>query len=241
MTLKRNFKLALKKTFPRPVYKYLERKNKYLGERNKILNFLEVDVLFDVGANVGLYGHSVRHHGFRGKILSFEPQKNAFDKLKDLSSGDGLWSVFNYGLGSENSSAKINISANSVSSSILKSGSNLQDICPDADYIGTETIEIKRLDEVAAEICKPEDNFFVKVDTQGFELQVVQGAGKVLDQIVGFQLEMSLIELYQGEKTILEIINYMDEIGYRIATIEPGWNDPKTGFAMQLDGIFVKK
>jgi len=241
MTLSKNFKLALKKKFPRPVYSYLDRKQKYVRERNKIFNYLNANVLFDVGANVGLYAHSVRHHGFSGKILSFEPQTKAFKELEKFAINDLLWDVYNFALGSENQKSQINISVNSVNSSILDSGKILQNICPQADYIDTESIEIRRLDDFAKELCKPSDRLFVKVDTQGYELEVVEGCLGCLDQIVGFQLEMSLFELYRDEKTFLEIANYMDKIGYRIANIEPGWTEPKTGFSMQLGGIFVKK
>lgn len=241
MTLTKNFKLALKKAFPRPVYSYLERKNKYLRERNKIINYLGTTLLFDVGANIGLYAHSVRHHGYGGRIISFEPQSKAFSTLKKFAESDNLWEVFNLALGKENRKSQINISSNSVSSSILNSSSNLSKICPEAEYIGTENIEIRRLDDFSGEFRNSNEKIFVKVDTQGFELEVVEGCMNILDKIVGFQLEMSLVELYNGEKTITEIISFMDNIGYRIATIEPGWNDPKTGFAMQLDGIFVKK
>jgi FkbM family methyltransferase len=241
MILSKSFKLALKKKFPRPVYSYLDRKQNYVRERHKILNHLNANVLFDVGANIGLYAHSVRHHGFSGRILSFEPQTKAFKELEKFADNDGLWEVFNFALGNENKKSQINISANSVSSSILDISARLHNVCPQAGYIDSESIEIRRLDDFATELCNKEDKIFVKADTQGYEFEVVEGCLGCLDQIVGFQLEMSLIELYRNEKTFLDIVTFMDKIGYRIATIEPGWNDPKTGYCMELDGIFVKK
>jgi hypothetical protein len=57
---------------------------------------------------------------------------------------------------------------------------------------------------------------------------------------VGFQIELSFIELYKGEKNILDMIIYLNNLGYKLVYIEPGWNNQETGFGVQVDGIFVK-
>jgi len=241
MDFKQNFKTSLKRHFPGPVYSYLGNKNKYLGERNKIFKHLEIDVLFDVGANVGFYAHVVRNTGFNGKIVSFEPQKVAFNKMLRLSDNDDNWIVRNFGLGAENKITEINISSNSVSSSILENVSLLNQLCHEAEYTGKESIEIKRFDSIVDEFCSFEDNLFVKIDTQGYEYEVIEGCLGCLDRIKGFQLELSFMELYKGERTYLDMILYMKNLGFELVKIEPGWNDPLSGDAVEIDGIFVKK
>lgn len=240
MNFKTKSKLFLKNTFPNIVYKYLAKKNPYLIERNNIFNHLGIDTIFDVGANIGLYAHTVRNLGFKGKIVSFEPQNSAFDSLKNLARKDSNWFVRNYALGSENTSSSINISHNSISSSILDQADVLNDFCPDAAYIDKQTIDIKRLDDIISEFCDSNSKVFVKIDTQGFEKEVILGSQKVLRNILAFQLELPLIEIYKNENTFFELIDLMKSINYRLVKIEPGWSDPKTGYTVEVDGIFIK-
>lgn len=236
-----SFKLFLKQNFPSIVYPILSRKNPYLAERDKIIRNLGAKVVIDVGANVGLYAHTVRNVGFAGKMISFEPLTEAFQVLKKISLEDSDWDVYNFALGDENQEAIINISQNSVSSSILESDENLNKLCPQAEYSSTEIITIKRLDSIIDDVCPPDAKLFVKIDTQGFEPQVVNGCLGCLDRIVAFQLEIPLMELYKGELTFTDIIKFMDNVGYKLVKIEPGWNDPNTGYSAEIDGIFVKK
>ena len=241
MDSKQRIKLKLKQYFPRLVYSYLGFKHKYHSERIKILKNLNVDVVFDVGANVGLYAHAIRHNGFNGKIVSFEPQKDAFQQLEYFSNNDNNWIAVNYALGADNTNSEINISENSVSSSILDNSKNLDILCPEAKFTKKETIEIKRLDTVIDDFCNQNDKLFVKIDTQGYETEVINGSFGCLDRIMGFQLELTFIELYKNEKTFLDMIQFMNSIGYELVNIGEGWNDGKTGYAIQIDGIFAKK
>ncbi len=241
MNFKQNIKASIKKYFPGLVYSYLRNKHKYHSERIKILKNSNINVVFDVGASIGLYAHAIRNNGYDGKIVSFEPQKDAFNKIQYLASGDNNWLQRNYALGAENTITEMNISTNSVSSSILEDTNTLNQLCPEAGYTRKETIEIKRLDSIVDEFCKKGDNLFVKIDTQGYEMSVIEGSKNCLDLIKGFQLELSFMELYKGEKTFLDMLLYMKNLGYELVNIEDGWNDPKTGFAVEIDGIFIKK
>lgn len=241
MNLSQSFKLNLKKYFPSLVYAYLRKKNPYLKDRMKIIETLGINVILDVGANIGLYGHAMRHYNFKGKIISFEPQTEAFKIAEKLASSDGNWIAKKYGLGSENTSTYINLSENCVSSSILDNEKILNELNKGTTFVGKEQIEIKRIDSIINEFCSAEDNVFVKIDTQGYELEVINGCLGCLDRIKGFQLELSFFVLYKNEKTFVDMIGILDNLGYKLANIEPGWNDFKTGFAIEVDGIFVKK
>jgi FkbM family methyltransferase len=235
------FKITLKKYFPGIIYPILGRKNSYLYDRSKILEHLKIDTLFDIGANIGQYGHTIRHFNFNGKIVSFEPMKNAFENLKSLSENDSNWLVRNYGLGDSDTELTINISENSVSSSLLEDKPKLGEMVPATRYIAKEKVVIKRLDSIIDEFCDADSKLFVKIDAQGFEPKILDGCKGCMDRILGFQLELPFIELYKGEKTFFEMTNLMDTFGFKLIALEPGWNDPKTGFAVEVDGIFVKK
>jgi hypothetical protein len=81
----------------------------------------------------------------------------------------------------------------------------------------------------------------VKIDTQGYEKNVIDGATASLDKIKVFQLEMSIFPLYENEMLYLDMIQYLDNKGFQLFTLENGFSDPKTGQLLQLDGIFVNK
>jgi hypothetical protein len=80
----------------------------------------------------------------------------------------------------------------------------------------------------------------VKVDTQGSELAVLAGAGDEMDRVLGFQLELSLVPLYESQPLIDELIGAARAMGFRPVAMEPDFFDPATGELLQADGIFFR-
>lgn len=67
-----------------------------------LIDFLEnrrVSVVYDVGANVGQFGLALRRRGYRGRIVSVEPVKDAFDRLKQIAAADGNWEATRCAIG----------------------------------------------------------------------------------------------------------------------------------------------
>lgn len=210
----------------------------YFG-RSIILKDLNIDLVLDVGANEGQYAKSMRRIGYEGRIISFEPLKVAFLKLQKASSSDHLWIVNNYALGNENINSSINISSNSYSSSIMEMTNFHKSASKESAYIDKQNIEIKTLDSIFAGLSKGALNILLKIDTQGFEKNVLLGSLQSLSSLSAIQLEVSMVELYQGEDIFLEIINFLDSINFKVVSIEPGFFDKKTGFMLQCDLICV--
>lgn len=121
---------------------------------------------------------------------------------------------------------QINVAGNSFSSSILPMESLHLDCAPESRYIGKESIEVKTLDSVFHEICRPDANVYLKVDTQGFEEKVLEGAKHSLPKIAAVQLEMSISRMYSGELLIADMINLMRDKGYTLVSLEDGFCDP---------------
>ena len=84
-------------------------------------------------------------------------------------------------------------------------------------------------------------NIFLKIDTQGFEENVLLGGRRSLKKIKLIQIEVSLEELYKGEKLFLQMCILMDELGFKVISLEPGFYSKNTGFLLQSDILFVKK
>jgi len=90
-------------------------------------------------------------------------------------------------------------------------------------------------------LVKPNDNVLLKIDVQGFERNVLEGAKESLKKIIGVQVEMSVIGMYEGELTYLEMIDYLAQYGFVLYSFENGFFNNDTGQLYQVDGIFFKK
>jgi FkbM family methyltransferase len=199
-----------------------------------------INKILDIGANTGIYGMEMRKFGYSGEIISFEPLTDAFKELSKNSKKDKKWRIQNYAIGDFDGETIINISKNSVSSSILEILPEHYEKEKNAKYIDKEKIKICKLDTVYTDFYKPGDKVFLKIDTQGYEKNVLDGARKSIPYISGLQVELSLVSLYIGSSLFLEMIEYINSFGFTLCSVENGFYDEKTGRLMQLDGIFFR-
>ena len=216
-------------------------KEVFLKRRVLLLDHYGIDLVLDVGANTGRYGREMRKHGYKGGIVSFEPLNEALIKLKEKAAEDPLWVVEECALGDREGEMLINISGNSVSSSILEMLPIIPEVVPRAAYVGTQKIRVKPLDAVFPKYWNSTSSVFLKIDTQGYEKRVLEGAMDSLRHIKGIQLEVSLVPLYEGETLLHEILPYALDLDYTLMSIEPGFHDSATGRLFQADLIFFKE
>lgn len=161
--------------------------------------------------------------------------------MKKASLKDNNWLVNNYALGNEDIKSMINVAGNSFSSSILNMLPTHLKSEPESIYIAQEEIEIKKIDSIFNSFCNKEDRVMIKIDTQGYEKNVIDGATESLNNIKIIQLEMSILPLYENEILFIEMINYLDKKGFQLFSLENGFSDLTTGQLLQVDGIFVQK
>jgi FkbM family methyltransferase len=209
-----------------------------LARRALLLRTYGIETVLDVGANAGQYGRQLRDIGYRGSIISFEPLHDAYAELQNRASADAAWQAFNVGLGRQNGSAQINVAANSYSSSVLGMLPAHLEAAPQSAYRGREEIEVRTLDSMLPRLCPQPRRMWLKIDTQGFERYVLDGAEASLRRIDTVQLEMSLLPLYDGEASFLELYEHLLRRGYEMVSIEPGFVDTRSGRLLQVDGIF---
>ena len=211
-----------------------------IGRRARLLHALDIDLVVDVGANVGQFGCEIRAAGYAGLILSIEPLSDAYDSLRARADRDGAWMTMQCALGESGSTSTIHIAGNSASSSLLEMLPDHERAAPETHYIGRETVSVRRLDSILDEHEALGERLYLKIDVQGYELAVLRGAGAHLGTVAAIQLELSLAELYADAPTAPEVDSIVTEAGYRLAGIEPGFTDPGTGRLLQMDGIYVR-
>jgi len=205
------------------------------------LERFEVDVVLDVGANVGQFAREIRAFGFAGRIVSFEPLADAHRRLCEAAAGDGAWQVHpRCAIGDRDGEVTINVSANSVSSSLLPITGAHVGAAGASAYVGRETVPLLRLDAMAAAYLAAARNPFLKIDTQGFEWQVLDGAQGSLPRLRGVLCELSLVELYEGQHLWLEVIDRLGSAGFTLWNLQPGFADPRDGRTLQIDAVFFR-
>ena len=214
-------------------------RNPYLVTLVKTLDWLGVDTVIDVGANIGQYGSGIRASGFRGRIISCEPLPDAFAQLDHRAARSPRWTALNTAVGAETGTIEVNVSANSYSSSALP----VTDACllaaPKSRVVRSAQAPLTTVQQlVAMQHVKPEQTL-LKVDTQGYEAAVLDGAGDLLREFAAVQLELSLVELYEGQALFYELDERLRNNEFVLFSLEPGFSDPATGRMLQCDGLFL--
>ena len=206
----------------------------------KLLRHHRVDAVIDVGANTGQYAQVLRERGYAGRIVSYEPLSAAHEVLVRNAASDPKWTVApRCAVGDCDGEVDINVSQNLVSSSILSLNEQHVAAAPDSRFVSRERVPLVRLDSVAADLGEAR-RAFLKIDTQGFEGPVIDGASGVLVRIQGMQLEMSLASVYVGQILLADMVLKLATLGFELHALFPGHSDPVSGRLLQADGVFFR-
>ncbi|WP_371345967.1 FkbM family methyltransferase [Ancylobacter sp. IITR112] len=172
---------------------------------------LKINCVLDVGANQGQYAKELRAIGYKGLIVSFEPLAREFSNLEAAFKNDSNWIGYNVALGSLNETRSINIPKLTVMSSLL------EPVVNKVKY-ETESVEIVRLDEIINKIGKINDGsrIFLKMDTQGFDVEVFKGAAGCMSRIFGLQSELSVFPLYKNMPDYRESLDVYESAGFAL-------------------------
>jgi FkbM family methyltransferase len=201
----------------------------------------KVDLIFDVGANIGQFGRQLRNAGYGGRIVSFEPLTAARNHLLVTSNNDPLWEIApQAAIGNEDGEIEIHVAGNSVSSSVLDMLDAHASAAPGSAYVGCEKVPLRRLDTIAPDYLHPDATLFIKIDTQGYEDRVLQGAHNLLARAVGLQLELSLVPLYDGQRLYDEMIVQLKALGFDLWAMTPAFIEPTNGRLLQVDATFFR-
>jgi FkbM family methyltransferase len=210
----------------------------------RLLNHFGVDCVFDVGANTGQYATMLRRKArFRGRIISFEPIPEAAAAIRRKAKGDALWTVEELALADTSEPRLFNVMAGSEFSSLS---------APRHDEVTrfaamnrpVRSIEVQTETLANAFPClQAQYGFkrpFLKMDTQGFDLAVLRGAGDVLQKFIGFQSELSIRRLYEEAADFRDAITFYQSLGFDLSAFVPN-NAGHFPALIEIDCIMVRR
>lgn len=222
----------------------------YAGER-QLLELLSgatrvdppIDLVVDVGANAGQFGQGIRQLGYRGSLLSFEPQAKLVEGLRAFTAADDQWEVAQLALGESEGVADLHIAASSDFSSLKQP--NIEGERRYGDHIrteGTEPVRVCRLDSLTDSYAALETarSIFLKIDTQGHDMAVLEGASGILDRVTLLQMEVAGIPIYHGVPRIAESLARVAELGFLLTGIFAINVDHESGALVEADARFVR-
>jgi FkbM family methyltransferase len=198
-----------------------------------------IDTVLDVGANVGQFATQLRRAGYAGRIVSVEPLSGAFAELRRRAEDDKRWDVVNAAVGGSGSTATIHVAGNSFSSSLLPMTDKHATAAPGSEAVGTEEVAMVGVPELLDRHTVDVTHALLKIDTQGYEGEVLDSAGPLVDRFAAIQLELSFVELYAGQPLYDELVDRMRAAGLTLWSMETGFSDQE-GRLMQVDGLFVR-
>jgi FkbM family methyltransferase len=214
--------------------------NTLAARRVRFINQLRVNLVLDVGANVGQYSEELRRAGYKGRLVSFEPLTVPFRRLQAFAGRTGNHQCIQAAVGRTDGTTDIHVSENFVSSSLLPVLDESVKECPESRAVGVETVRLCRLDSVADSFLQTGDCIHLKIDTQGTEMDVLFGAAAVLPQVASVELELSFVPLYKEQTLFAEMCSFLEKAGFRCVWLERGFTNSTSGYVLQMDGFFVR-
>jgi FkbM family methyltransferase len=204
-----------------------------------ILKEQDINMVLDVGANVGQFGQWIRQIGYHGHIVSFEPVADAHRKLSQVAKQDSQWTIVpRMALGFRSGQIQIHVARNSYSSSVLPMLASHMKAAPESGYIDCETAPVNRLDDVYLPLQN--ERILLKIDVQGYEKAVLDGASTALRNCRAIIVEMSLVPLYEGQSLAIDLWDYLIRLGFQACDFNPEFRDPQSGRILQMDGVFTR-
>lgn len=197
----------------------------------------EFDCVIDVGANLGTFTDFILSKNPHQKILMVEPVKLLVDKLKQKYANFPNIEIHGFAVGAKNSKGTINLANNSFQSSSILKFLPSEDIGENLKMTGKQSVEIIRLDKLLNGLS--EQNIFMKIDIQGYELAALQGINyRNFRKIKAFLIECNLKNIYKGSALIEEVIYKLRKLNFFPYRIENGFGEPNFGQQYQVDILF---
>ena len=206
-----------------------------------VLDKYRVNLVLDVGANRGQYAKRLRRAGYRGRIASFEPVPDVFERLRQAAAGDPRWSVHPYALGREDTVTSMHVVPGTLSSVLAPSDFGAERYAQ-LRAPAAQRVEVRRLDGLLDELTAglEDPRPYLKLDTQGYDVEVFQGAGERVRHFVAMQSELALMQIYEGMPRLPEALALYEASGFEVTALYPVSRETATARVLEFDCVMVR-
>ncbi|ARP94991.1 FkbM family methyltransferase [Bordetella genomosp. 13] len=209
----------------------------------KLLDYLDVDCVFDIGANQGQYAEMLRKHaGFKGYIFSFEPNPHDAAILRKRAQHDDKWIISELAISNQDGTAQFNVMQSSQFSSLSTPNHEDVQLFTQMNAVSkTITVQTERLATTLRRL-RTEHDFarpFLKMDTQGYDVNIVKGSPEAVREFVGLQSELAIAKLYADSVDFREAITEYERHGFTLSALVPN-NAGHFPILVETDCIMVR-
>jgi FkbM family methyltransferase len=199
-----------------------------------------VNLFVDVGANSGQTYNRIRTLGFSGTYLAIEPEFSSFQKLLQLQTTDKNLICISQAIGKDAKVLNLNISNNeALSSSLLTFSEAHRLAAPEIDMVDTQSVPVSPLSAILDKL--EHSSIFLKIDVQGYELEVLKGINDFdWGRICGLLIECNLVSTYEGSAFIEEVFSLLRQKGFHPYRLENGFGATNFGQQLQVDVLFKR-
>jgi len=201
---------------------------------------LEPDIVLDVGANQGQFVSKLRAAGYANPVISFEPQQKVFVELANRVACDKNWECHRLALGDRAATTAMHVSGFSPSSSLLPIGRLHVEVMPQTAEVGTEAVQVIRLDEWQEAPRLAGKKLFLKLDVQGYELPALRGMGRLIEQMEGALVELNFRSLFDGQSQYFEVMALLEGAGLHFVGLTGINIHPTVSDFLWADAVFLR-
>ncbi|MGA2507463.1 MAG: FkbM family methyltransferase [Chitinispirillaceae bacterium] len=199
---------------------------------------LRPNTMLDIGANRGMFVKCAHYVFPNSAIYAFEPLKHCYEELCRLKTIIPHLECFNVGLGKEETQTFIHRNNYDYSSSLLEMENLQKEAFPYTSQESLEKVEIRTLDLVLRN-RKIERPLLMKIDVQGYESFVLDGAAQTLCLTDYIICEMSFRSLYKGQALFNDIYEKLLKKNFRFVGQLGEICHSSSGEVLQIDGLFI--
>lgn len=196
---------------------------------SRLFELLAIDCVIDVGANRGQYRDFIRHDvNYSGHIISFEPVPALSADLRRRAQSDPAWIVEPYALGAVSGMARLNVMADDLFSSFRQPDHARTRRFERSNRVVEQVdVPVRTLDDVmpAMRARVAFHRPYLKIDTQGYDDEVLAGGPGFLAQTPALQFEASVVPIYEGAPNFAQSIRALEDAGFALSAIFP--NNPE--------------
>lgn len=201
---------------------------------------IEPNTIIDVGSSIGMFSKTANYFWSDAKIFSFEPLDTSYQKLIKLVGNNPNIELFHFALGDKREKTIINESSYEYSSSILEMSDIHKNAFPYSSDSTKQEIEVYTLDGIFKNITITAPAL-LKLDVQGFELNVLKGGLNFLKNVDYILIELSFSELYKNQPLFNELYSFLNSNNFKLVDILDFSRNPNTFEMLQIDALFIKK